>query len=258
MTITDSEISDEIALHLNSVAMVDQIAGLQRNYELHDFAEITHFMPEPLFSRALDELNTLFETMGKRRDLVVKQSGNTPRKYTNLDRDTLASGSSVIPLIFRSQSVYDYLSEITRKEMLPVPYVPEEFIAARLHKAGDVHGWHWDDYTWALVWIFKMPDVSNGGSLEYIKRVDWNPDDPRIDEIVAAGPIERRHPAVGSAYLLKADTALHRVSPLAYDDERMIVCYSYATPQDLSKDVDHESMESLYPESHARHEGPQA
>jgi hypothetical protein len=250
-----STISDSIEQHLDSPEFRSRIAGLQRMYQEHDYAEISPFMPTEVWRTALHELEELFESQARRRDLIIKQSGNTPRKYSNLDRDTLANGSSVVPAVFRSPALYSLLEEIVGEKVLPVPYLPEEFIAARLHKPGDIHGWHWDDYTFALVWIFKMPDVGNGGSLEYVKRVPWNRDDPQVDRLVAEGPVLRRHPTVGSAYLLKAGTALHRVAPLRYEAERMIVCYSFATVGDLEREVDHESMEALYPESHDRHYG---
>ncbi|WP_158920669.1 hypothetical protein [Streptomyces sp. NBRC 109706] len=239
--------------HLRSDEVWGRIPELRRSYQTDDYAELPAFMPEEIHATALKELEALFAEQAQRRDLIIKQSGNTPRKYSNIDRDALTQGSTVVPEIFRSTALYELLEAIVGEKVLPVPYVPEEYIAARLHKAGDVHGWHWDDYTWALVWIFKMPDEDNGGSLEYVKGVPWDQDNPRVEEFVSAGPVIRRHPAVGNAYLLKADTALHRVSTLRYDAERMIVCFSFATVADLEREVDHESMEALYPHSHERH-----
>ncbi|MEH0638485.1 hypothetical protein ACFU6M_12125 [Streptomyces bottropensis] len=227
-------------------------SALRKSYEESDYAEITDFMPDCVHRLVLDELESMFLSQAKRRDLIIRQSGNTPRKFSNLDRDTLRAGSRVLPSIFRSDALISLLEQIVGSPVHRVPYVPEEYIAARLHKAGDVHGWHWDDYTWALVWIFKMPDAENGGSVEYIKRVPWNRDDPRVGELVEAGPVIRRHPKVGSAYLLKADTALHRVAPLTYDAERMMICFTFAGEDDLTREVTHESMEALFSASDAR------
>ncbi|MHB8293570.1 MAG: HalD/BesD family halogenase [Acidimicrobiales bacterium] len=230
-----------------------KIVALREAYLLQNFAEIPNFLPEETFLLAKHELESVFDNYARRRDLVIKQSGNTPRKYSNVDRDSLAKGSTIIPAVFQSLGLRSFLQQIVGETVFPVPYVPEEYIAARLHRAGDVHGWHWDDYAYALVWIFESPNEENGGSLEYIQRVSWDRDDPKIEELVAAGPVLTRHPPVGSAYLLKADTSLHRVSPLRYDDERVIVCYTFCNEADLGRDVDHESMEALYPESDAHH-----
>lgn len=175
-----------------------------------------------------------------------QESGGTPRRFTALARDVIARGSSIIPAVFESSALRAALEEIVDEKVLPVPYEPEQYIATRLHEAGDVHGWHWDDYTWALVWIFKTPDEDNGGSLEYVKDVPWDPKDRRVEEFVAAGPVRRRHPAAGSAYLLKAGTALHRVSPLSYAAERMMVCFSFASVADLDGERGHESIQALF------------
>lgn len=247
-------IEDTIDRHLRSEQMLAQLPALRASYDDCDFAEIASFMPPDTWKTAAAELDQLFASHARRQDLIIAQSGNTHRKYSNLDRDALLA-SEVIPAVFRSRALYEYLEAIVGEAVHPIPYVPEEFIAARLHEAGDVHGWHWDDYTFALVWIFKMPDDYSGGSLEYVKRVPWNRKDPRVDQLVARGPVVRRHPRIASAYLLKADTALHRVSPLRCDAERMIVCYSFATTEDLTRDVNHDSMVALYPGSHEKHNG---
>ncbi|MGH3165135.1 MAG: HalD/BesD family halogenase [Trebonia sp.] len=250
-----TDIAVRIGQHLHSSQIQGQIPELQRSYKESDFAEIPGFMPRDVQDAARSELDELFRTAAKRRDLIIQQSGNTPRKYDNLDRDVLNKHSEVIPFVFRSPALYEFVENVVGEAVYPIPYIPEEFIASRLHKAGDVHGWHWDDYSWAIVWIFRVPDESIGGSLEYIPRVRWHRDDPRTAEIVARGPVLRRHPRAGSAYLLKAGTALHRVSPLREDAERMIVCYSFATADELTREVNHDSMAALYPESHVKHSG---
>ncbi|HSY16330.1 MAG TPA: hypothetical protein VK816_10105 [Jatrophihabitantaceae bacterium] len=250
-----STISDAIDRHLSSAEMRSRLPEFRASYARYDYVEIDEFMPADIWRHALDELEELFESRSQRRDVLIPQSANTPRRYSNVDRDSLAAGSVVIPEIFRSTALYQLLESIVGEQVLPVPYLPEEFIASRLSSAGDVHGWHWDDYTWALVWIFRMPAEQDGGQLEYVSRVPWNRDDPQIERLVARGPLVRRRPRVCSAYLLKADTALHRVAPLKRDAERMIVCYSFAAETDLAREVDHSSMAALYPQSHERHYG---
>jgi len=252
MTVAVS-IDESIHRHFNSTRMQAILPGLRRSYSETDFVEIPAFLPDVLFDMARVELEEVFDRNARRRDLTIAQSGNTPRKYSNVDREALIAGSRLVPAVFRSPALYSFLEQIVGEHVHPIPYLPEEFIAARLHQAGDVHGWHWDDYTWALVWIFKIPDVEIGGSVEYVKDAPWDATNPRIAELVAQGPVELRHPSIGSAYLLRAGTALHRVTPLRADAERMIVCYSFATTEDLSRPVDHSSMEALYPESHETH-----
>lgn len=218
------------------------------DYAQTDYCEIDQFLPDGLWRRALGELEALFETQSRRRDILVKQSGNTPRNYSNLDRETLRRGSIVVPCVFTSQPLYKLLSKVVEEAVHPVPYLPEEYIASRLHRVGDIYGWHWDDYSWALVWVLKTPPENVGGSLEYIKRVPWNRAEPDIDRWVSRGPVQRRHPGPGSAYLLKSDTSLHRVSPLRKLHDRIIVVSTFASAADLTKEVDHSSMKDLFPD----------
>lgn len=226
-----------------------QLSTWRHDYQASGYCQFDPFLPEEIWNQARRELEAAFDSSAQRRDLIVAQSGNTPRRLTNVGRDILREASSVIPAVFESSSLRSLLSSIVGEEVRPVPYRPEEYIASYLHQAGDVHGWHWDDYSWALVWVFKMPEPAAGGSLEYVPNVPWNIDDPAVDRWVSEGPVLTRHPGAGSAYLLKADTALHRVSPLLRPDERMIVCYTYASNADLSKAVDHDSMEQMFAET---------
>ncbi|KUF18899.1 HalD/BesD family halogenase [Streptomyces silvensis] len=222
------------------------IPALRQSYQQSDFAEIPAFMPDDVFHSTLRELEELFHHQSHRREVHIEQSGGTPRRFNTLARDVIAQGSSVIPAVFASPAMRAALEEIVGEKVLPVPYEPEQYIATRLHETSDVHGWHWDDYTWALVWIFKMPDEGHGGSLEYVKGVPWEPENPRVEEYVATGPVIRRHPAAGSAYLLKAGSALHRVSPLSCAAERMMVCFSFASTTDLEDERSHESIQALF------------
>ncbi|MFD5697028.1 HalD/BesD family halogenase [Streptomyces lasiicapitis] len=243
---SSAPVRETVEHHLVSDGFRAAIPALRQSYQQDDFAEIPAFMPGEIFRGTLQELQDLFDGQSRRRDTNIEQSGRTPRRFTTLARDIIASGSSIIPAVFESSALRAALEEIVDEKVLPVPYEPEQYIATRLHEPGDVHGWHWDDYTWALVWIFKMPDEDNGGSLEYVKDVPWDPTNPRVGEFVAAGPVTRRHPSVGSAYLLKAGTALHRVSPLSRAAERMMVCFSFASVADLEGKHGHESIQALF------------
>lgn len=247
------DINDRLEEHFAGFAA--ELPDLRDRYKSENYLELDPFVPADLQTAALTELEELFAENARRRDLIVAQSGNTPRRYSNIDRDSINERGTVIPAIYRAPALYTLLEDLVGEPVLPVPYLPEEYIASRLHEPNDVHGWHWDDYTWALVWVFKMPPAEHGGSLEYIKDAPWDRANPQPEKLVAQGPVWTRHPGTGSAYLLKADTALHRVKPLSVADERMIVCYSFATQADLARPVDHSSMAELYPESHAKHEG---
>jgi len=213
------------------------------------YVEIDRFAPPEIQAAVDREVRELVQSAAVRRDLVVPSTGNTPRRYSNVNRDEILRAGRLIPAVYWSASVRSLLCAITGQYLTPVPYAPEEYLISRLHKRGDTHGWHWDDYTYAFVWVVRAPRPESGGALQFVPNVEWNRDDPRPAEIAAESDVIECFPATGSAYLLKADTALHRVAPLERDDERSIICYTFGNSYDLVRPVSHDTMELMYPEA---------
>ena len=112
--------------------------------------------------------------------------------------------------------------------------------------AGDTHGWHWDDYAFALVWVLEAPPAGAGGGLERIAGVPWHKGAVDVDAVLAASEPERHAVSSGSVYLLRADTAMHRVAPLLCDGRRDALCFTYASASDLERSVSHETLEQIF------------
>src|SRR3954452_22697732 len=91
--------------HFASAEFKERVAELAARFEREHFVEIESFVPDDLFDLARRELLDLHEHSAHRRDLVIPSTANTPRRYSNLDRDTLAGGSTVIPAVFRSTTL---------------------------------------------------------------------------------------------------------------------------------------------------------
>src|SRR6266542_4049103 len=104
-----------------------RIPSLLRTFKEEQFVEIEDFVPADLFELAKHEIITMFQQRGHRRELHIESTGNTPRYYSNLDRNILAEHSTVIPAVFRCTTLLGRLSEIAGQDVLPVPYQPEEF-----------------------------------------------------------------------------------------------------------------------------------
>lgn len=173
----------------------------------------------------------------------------TPRRYSVATRDSLARSCPIAASLYRTPELLSLVSEIAGGPVVPVPYQPEEFIATRLERAGDTHGWHWDDYAYALVWILEAPAEAAGGALELIPGVDWCKDDPRLAHTLVSRAVERRWLPSSSVYLLRSDTTMHRVTPLRYDAVRTALCFSYASPADLHRKISHETVDRIYGKS---------
>ena len=210
------------------------------------YVELTAAFPLALRAQVAAHAARAVETGGRRRDITVAVTGDSRRRYRLAGRLAIENSGTCIQSVYRSPSLLTFLSQVTGDKAHRVPYAPEEYLVTRFEEPGDTHGWHWDDYAFALIWVTAAPEAACGGSLEFIREVAWNKTYPNVDAYVATRPIERRHPCSGSVYLLRADTMLHRVTPLLVAARREILCLSYASGYDLERNISHETLEQLY------------
>lgn len=220
-------------------------ADLRAHFARRGYAELSRALDPALFGRLRELTEAAFAGFGRRRDFIMPATGNSPRSYTLVPREGLVAQGACIPALYRDATLLALIEDVAGVPVRPVPYVPEEFIAARYERAGDTHGWHWDDYAFALVLVLEAPDESGGGSLEFLRGVPWDKARPDVERHVREGRVERFHPRANTAYLLRTDTTLHRVTPLTRPAHREILCLSYAAPEDFARDITHETLEAL-------------
>jgi hypothetical protein len=232
--------------------MRDRMDDLRREYAPEGCITISDFAPPDVWAGVAEEVHELLATAAQRRDLTVASTGNSPRRYDAISRDDIVAGSTLIPSLYRSPALLRWLAGITgEEEMIAVPHEPEEILITRMAEPGDSHGWHWDDYPFAMIWLIEAPPAQDGATVEFIPHTVWNKENPRIEEHLTEHEIRRLNPVTGSIYLLRADTALHRVAPLTREGAvRTVLVLSFATPADLTRKVSHESMADVYPEAY--------
>jgi hypothetical protein len=221
------------------------IAEFRSAFARDAFVDITAAIPGDWRAHVTAEVTAALDVDGVRRDVAVAATGASPRRYRVASRDLLAARAPRTASCYRSASLVALVESIAGEAIVPVPYVPEELIATRLEFAGDTHGWHWDDYGFALVWVLRAPAPEDGAALEYITGVPWCKSAPGLDTILAARRPVRRDVPSGSVYLLRADTTLHRVAPLLRATRRDAVCFSYAAERELGRSVSHETLDAI-------------
>lgn len=222
--------------------------SLSATFAATGYVELTDAFPASLRRAVALHVAAALEEGGRRRDLRVGVTGESPRRYRLAGRGAIEAAGRTIPDLYRSPEILELLSQIVGTPVFRVPYAPEEYLATRLEHPGDTHGWHWDDYALALVWVTAAPEESAGGTLELIPEVAWNKENPRVDHHLRTHAIRCRWPAAGSVYLLRADTTLHRVTPLRRAARREMCCLSFALEADLARTITHETLEQLTPE----------
>ena len=209
-------------------------------------AEISECFPAAQRAFVAAEIDAALTDHGVRRDIRVAATGDTPRRYRVLGRDDLFAHAPQTAALYRSPRLRAIIESAVGEPVFDVPYVPEECIATRLEAAGDTHGWHWDDYAFALVWILQAPAIADGGVLECVRDTRWNKNAPDVEALVASHTAERYAFAAGSVYVLRSDTTLHRVTPLLGDLRRDALCFTYARAADLTRTVSHETLHAIY------------
>ena len=237
------EIDNIISSHIaESDTDADEIYWMQQ-YLLRDgYLKIRNVVPDTLKKRIADEAYYLLETMSKRRDIYLEVTDNSPRFMSNVRQQDIAAYNSVIPAVYHSHALIDFLSLLGREEIIANPWEYEKFIINRQEKMGDTHGWHWGDYPYSVIWIIEVPDVSYGDLLEAVPHTHWNKNKPMVNEHLIRNPIHTKAHVNGDVYILKSDTTLHRVTPLVKDATRVIINMAWERARDKDREVTHETF----------------
>lgn len=242
-----------IASHISNTSSTVTQRRIEQ-FQTNHCVVLDDLFPQSIFELLRTEANQLMEQEAKRREVIIQESGNTPRAYLSVGRDAIARNGIYVPAVFHSEALRSYLSCIAGERLTKVPYQAEEFIINRQESTGDTHGWHWDDYGYAFIIVVESPDPLSGGRVELVPRVEWSRDDTEnyLRKILSEMPVLGCHISAGHCYLMKTDTTLHRISPLTTSSRRTAVIYTYASPSDLmSTTITHGSMEDIYPEDTA-------
>jgi hypothetical protein len=166
----------------------------------------------------------------------------------NVTRAEIAARSTLIPVLYESESLVGLLAEIVDEPVLTCPYEPEQYVITRLEKTGDTHGWHWDDYSFALVWVIECPPAEHGGFVQCVPGTTWNKENPAIHRTLLGNPTLSFELRPGDLYVMRTNTTLHRVYPISAG-VRTIINMGYAGKADLETVVSHETMDALWAES---------
>lgn len=222
---------------------------LAGQFEQDHVVKLEHLLPPAAQVQLHEQAVRLLERSAKRRDIEMAATGGTPRAYQSVGRDTIRADNGPVTWFFESEAVRSYLSTIAGEPLHRVPYEPEEYIINSQHRSGDTHGWHWDDYTFALIWVVEAPDCMDGGRVEFIPNTVWDKENPRqcLEQFVTDNEIRSRYIESGTCYLMRANTTLHRVAPLLGGSRRVVIVFTFASEADLTDStISHETMELIY------------
>lgn len=223
-----------------------EVRQLSQHFRRNGYVKLSELVPEDVKAEVAAEVLRLLDLHARRIDIRLKETGDTPRKMSTVAQSAIAQDSTLIPELYRSQALKDFLGRIARESVHECPWDDERYVIIRQERAGDTHGWHWGDFSFTVIWIIAAPPTEIGGALQCIPHTDWDKDDPRLHEHLAKYPISTYPHAAGDLYFLRSDTTLHRTVELSEDRTRIILNTCWSDAEGLKKATTHETMEAMF------------
>ncbi len=218
----------------------------RERFHQEGYLKITSLVPAELIAKITRDVHALIDRFLVRRDVTIEETGNTPRYLGNVVRDHIVDHSPFLKDLYFDNGLNDYLQQITGSSVHHCPYEPEQILISKQEKAGDTHGWHWGDYSYALIWIIEAPEMEAGGLLQCIPNTIWDKKHPNINAHLVNNLIRTYDHRSGDVYFLKTDTTLHRTTPLEREATRIMLRMAYADDTTLNKVIDHSTMEKAF------------
>lgn len=207
----------------------------QHLFVRNGFIMLRDVVPDDLRAAVREEVLSLLGRHAERRDLRLATTDNTPRRMSVVPSEFVAEHGDLIGALYRSPALRDVLKQVTGEALLDCPSKDEEFLITRQERVGDTHGWHWGDFSFALIWIIETPPIACGGMLQCVPHTRWDKNHAQIHEHLCENPIATYGFRTGDIYLLRTDTTLHRTVPLNVDTTRIILNMTWAGQRDIDK-----------------------
>jgi len=221
--------------HLEDTFSKDTIIKARHRFSKEGFLRISNIVPETVKNSVHQEIYTMLEHHSERRDLTLETTDNTPRYLSIVRSNTIAQNSPLLVQLRENQILRDFMEKITQEKMRLRVTDDEEFVITKQEFKGDTHGWHWGDYSYALIWIVEVPSLDAGGMLQCIPHTSWNKTNAQVNHFLCDNLIRTYSFFPGDVYLLKADTTLHRTVPLSKDARRIMLNMTWASDRDYNK-----------------------
>jgi hypothetical protein len=225
----------EIFKHLNEQYSQNDINKLCCQFSKYGFVKLRDLVSNDLRDLMKKEVLKLLDANSERRDLLLSTTGNTPRNMSVVKSEIIAKNSRLISSVANSKSLLNFLSKITKEKLHTNVSKDEEFLITRQEKRNDTHGWHWGDYSFALIWLIETPPLEHGGMLQCVPHTIWDKSNPSIHKILCENTVNTYGFSTGDLYLLRSDTTLHRTVPLNCDATRIILNMTWASASDLER-----------------------
>nr|6NIE_A Chain A, BesD, lysine halogenase [Streptantibioticus cattleyicolor NRRL 8057 = DSM 46488]6NIE_B Chain B, BesD, lysine halogenase [Streptantibioticus cattleyicolor NRRL 8057 = DSM 46488]6NIE_C Chain C, BesD, lysine halogenase [Streptantibioticus cattleyicolor NRRL 8057 = DSM 46488]6NIE_D Chain D, BesD, lysine halogenase [Streptantibioticus cattleyicolor NRRL 8057 = DSM 46488] len=213
----------------------DDIRRLSQAFHRFGIVTVTELIEPHTRKLVRAEADRLLDQYAERRDLRLATTDYTRRSMSVVPSETIAANSELVTGLYAHRELLAPLEAIAGERLHPCPKADEEFLITRQEQRGDTHGWHWGDFSFALIWVLQAPPIDVGGLLQCVPHTTWDKASPQINRYLVENPIDTYHFESGDVYFLRTDTTLHRTIPLREDTTRIILNMTWAGERDLSR-----------------------
>ncbi|MER0240646.1 L-lysine 4-chlorinase BesD [Streptomyces sp. HSW2009] len=211
---------------------------MSHHYHRYGIVTVTNLIEAQTRQVVRAEAERLLGEHSERRDLRLETTGFTRRSMSVVPSEKIANNSELVTSTYANPDLLGALQTIAGEKLHPCPKADEEFLITRQEQRGDTHGWHWGDFSFALIWVLVAPPIDVGGLLQCVPHTSWDKTTPRINNYLAENPINTYYFGSGDVYFLRTDTTLHRTIPLREDATRIILNMTWAGDRDLTRNFD--------------------
>lgn len=216
---------------------VDTLRRWSQTFRRRGIVKLTDLLRPEVRAATRKEAEALLALFGERRDLRLATTDYTRRSMSVVPSEAISDNSAFIRSVYDDETLVHTLSSIARQQLFPCPKRDEEFLISCHEKPGDTHGWHWGDYSFALIWVLVAPDIETGGLLQCVPHTDWDKSSPGIHRYLCENPIDTYYFESGDVYFLRTDTTLHRTLPLRRETTRIMLNMTWAAQKDLDRQI---------------------
>lgn len=209
------------------------VASLRNEYSRNGVLIIREFFDPDIFAELRHDVAQLLQH-ARRKDFTMG-TYHTPRKISVVGGRTIFTHSQKLAALYASFPIVRLFSNIVGADLFLSRQADAFMTINHLERLGDTQGWHLDDGAPVMVYAFSSPEPGCGGVLEFIP--NWHnvtqdrldlPLDKTVKLAAHEGRVSSIHLEPNSMYLLKSDTALHRVTPLrASSTPRTVIAAGY-------------------------------
>src|ERR1700738_1490930 len=177
-------ILDEQSLgkHLEDILDTERLFHLENRFRRDGVIFVSDLFHQEILDGVREEVRYILDGNAERRDIFLETTGNTPRFMSVVRSEIIAAESKLIVQLYRSASLVKVLGHIAGERLFPCPFKDEEFLITRQDRQADTHGWHWGDFSFALIWIVDTPQIDVGGLLQCVPHTQWDQSNPRINQ----------------------------------------------------------------------------